>query len=385
MAQAEYGYYTLALTLWGIANVLSDLGLTTAITAVGGPRAQDRGALGRLHADAQALHRRLAGAAFALLIPGFAAMLWHQQAGAWQVATLTLLIAAASALHVRAGLGLSIARLLGEVGLQQKLDLALHGARLVVLWVAAQIALDAEVACLVNLGVALACFVVLKRHLQTRLAGPAPADGEHTAALCRHLRQQAPNCIYYVLSSQLAVGLIGAFGNADRVAEVGALGRLAAVFSVVGAVSAALVQPYFARREGPAELAAGFATVNAFFAVLLAALLAWAAAFPASILWLLGSRYAGLQAELGWMVAAATLSAWGGTIYTIGCARGWVMPVGLVIASGTLSTAIAVSLVDVATVRGSFMINTATGLAGAASALAYFGWRLRRHARAALP
>ena len=381
MEPAQYGYYTLALGMVGVANVLTDLGLATAVLAIGARLLGQRRALGQLVADANALHRRLAWAALGVLLPCFAAMLWHQQAPPWQVAALTLLIAATAALNVRAAVALSITRLQGQLGFQQRLDLAVNTAKLGLLMLVAWVALDAALACLLNLAAAAAYFVALHRHLDTHVERAAAAAGEHTAALRRHLWKQAPNAVYYVLSSQVALWLIGIFGSAERVAEVGALSRLAALFSVIGAVTAALVLPYFARHDGPAELASGFAGVNVFFGALLASLMALATAFPAPVLWLLGGHYAALHAELVWMVAAATLSAWGGTLYSIGCARGWVMPLALVVSTGVLATATAASVVDVASVRGSFIINTATALVAMLAAGGYFAWQLRRHAR----
>lgn len=381
MEQAQYGYYTLALSMASIANTLSDLGLATAVMAIGGRLTGQPRAMGQLVCDANALHRRLAWVSFAVLAPCFAVLLLRQHAQPWQVAALTVLIVASAALNVRAAVALSVARLLGHVRVQQKLDLAVNAAKLGVLLAAIWIVLDATVACLVNLGVAAAYFVVLSRHVDTHLDLPVAPAGEHVAALRQHLWRQAPNAIYYVLSSQLAVWLIGIFGSAERVAEVGALSRLGALFTVIGAVSAALVLPYFARRDGPADLAAGFASVNGFFAAMLTALVALAIAFPTSILWVLGGRYGALHSELVWMVIAATLSSWGGTVYSIGCARGWVMPVGLVVSTGVLATVGAASVVDVSSVRGSFMINTTTGFVGTAVAIGYFAWQLRRHTR----
>lgn len=380
MAQAQYGYYTLAISMASVANILTDLGLATAVMAIGGRLLGQRQALGALVADANGLHRRLAAWSFAVLIPCCALLLLRQQAPTWQVVVLTVLIIAAAALNVRVGIALSIARLSGHVALQQKLDLFINAAKLVAVLLLASVALDATVACALNLAVAAAYFVTLRRYMAEQVEVPAVATGGQLPALRQHLWKQAPNSIYFVLSSQLAVWLIGVFGSAERVAEVGALGRLGAGFAVIGSVSAALVLPYFARHDGPAELMSGFVSVNAFYAALLALLLTLASAFPAAILWVLGGTYGGLQSELVWMILASTLATWGGSVYSIGCARGWVMPLWLVVSTGVAATAIAASLVDVSTVRGSFQINTATGAVGVAVAIGYFTWKLRRHA-----
>lgn len=381
MEQAQYGYYTLALSMVGIAVVLSDLGLATAVMAIGGRFMGQRRVLGALVADAYAQHRRMTWLSFGVLLPCFVALLLRQQAAHWQVAALVVTVVATAVLSVRAGVALQMARLLGHVALQQKLDLGVNLVKLGLLMAATWVVLDATVASLVNLGVAAASFVVLTRHLDAHLDLPAHATRSHTPALRAHLWKQAPNSVYYVLSSQLALWLIGVFGSAERVAEVGALSRLAALFTVIGAVTAALLLPYFARNDGPAELAAGFASVNAFYAALLVALVAFAMAFPVPILWVLGGGYGSLHSELVWMVVAATLSAWGGAIYSIGCARGWVLPIGLTVSTGVLATVVAASSVDVSTVRGSFMINAATGLVSTVVAFGYFSWQLRRLVR----
>lgn len=381
MEQAQYGYYTLALSMTSMAVIFTDLGLATAVLAIGGRLMGQPRALGQLVADANGLHRRLAWVSFAVLLPCFVVFLLRQQAGPWQVAALSVMIVATAALTARAGLALSIARLLGHVALQQKLDLGVNLVKLGVLMAAVWWLLDATIACLVNLGVAAASFVVLTRHLDTHIELPPQPAGGHTPALKQHLWKQAPNSIYYVLSSQLSLWLIGIFGNAERVAEMGALSRLGALFTVIGAVSAALVLPYFARHDEPAQLAAGFASINAFYAALLATLVMLAFAFPAPILWVLGEGYGALQSELVWMVVAATLATWGGTLYSIGCARGWVLPIGLTVSTGVLATVLAASVVDVSTVRGSFMINAAMGVVSTVVAFGYFAWQLRRHVR----
>ena len=386
LAQSQYGYYTLAISMTSIAAILSDLGLITATMAVGGRLGGQRGALGHLVADAYALHRRLAWIALSLLAPCFAWLLLRQHAPPWQVAALTVLIIATAGLNVRGGVALSIARLLGHVGLQQKLDLGVNLAKLALLMAATWLTLDATVASLVNAAAAAAYFVMLSRYVDAQLALPARAAGVQAPALRDHLWKQAPNSVYFVLSSQLALWLIGVFGSAERVAEVGALSRLGALFTVISAVSAALVLPYFARQDGHAELRAGFVGVNVFYAALMVFVGGVAVVMPGPILWVLGSNYAALRAELLWMVVASTFAAWGGTLYSIGCARGWVLPIGWTVSTGVVATAAAASWVDVSSVRGSFMINTATGLVSTVVAFVYFQSQLKRHQqRKAIP
>lgn len=386
MEPVQYGYYTLAVSLMGVAAVLADLGVSAAVLAVGGAVEETIAGRpsagpterGQLLAQARALQNCLLAVAAAVAAPAAMFLLLRQGAAPWQAFSLALLICGTATLQVRAAAALSVLRLLGHVGLQQRLDLALNVAKLLLFMALGTLFLNALAACFVNLLAAVAACVVLRLHMATRAPPPAVLQTQHRPALLAFVRAQAPNSLYYLVSSQVAVWLVGIFGSAERVAEVGALGRLGALFALVAAVSAALVQPYFARRRSVAEWRAGLFSVNAFFALLLLTLLAVAAAVPQALLWVLGGHYGGLQQELPWMLAAATLSAWGGTLYSVGCARSWVLPFWLAAPVGALVTVWAALTVDLATTRGSFMLNTAVAGAGLLVALGHLMWRLRQ-------
>ena len=386
MAPAEYGYYTLAITLVGVASVLTELGLATAVLALGGRLAGTTGALAGLVADATALHRRMAAIGLGLVLPAFVLLMLHQQAPLPQALALALLGGACAWCQVRSAIALSVARLAGDLARQQALDLAVGLARLAALALAAPWLLDATVAGAVNLLAAAATFLAWRRYLAARAGAEAPRDapGTQTPALREAVARQAPNCIYYVVNGQLAIWLIALFGTADRVAEIGALGRLGAGFAVIAAVIGAVIQPYFARNHGVAALESGFLAVNAFFAALLAGLVGLAWAFPAEILWVLGGHYARLGPELRWMMAAVSLTAWSGALYSIGCGRGWVLPGRLGIGCGLAATLLGIRCFDLATVAGNLALNVLTAGVGTVVTFAYVGGCLLRYRRTRL-
>ena len=65
--------------------------------------------------------------------PAAMLLLLRQGAAPWQAFLVALLICSTAALQVRAAAALSVLRLLGHVGLQQRLDLALNVAKLLLL------------------------------------------------------------------------------------------------------------------------------------------------------------------------------------------------------------------------------------------------------------
>ena len=382
MAQQEYGWYTLLVAAVSTGAVLADLGLTMGALALGGRMGAQPGAMSEVMHDAGRLLRRWLLFLLPALALGLAWLLQRQQAPGSIVLWLAVLAAATVALNARGALALVLVRLLGHVRLQQQLDLACNGLRLVVvlaLTAGAAHWLNAASAALLGLGVAAACAVVLNRFV-ARHAPPSEATGVdlHRTELLRAVARQAPNSLYFVVSSQVAVGLIALFGNANSVADVGALGRLGALFTLIGAITAALVLPFFAKQQEGAELARGLAAVQVFFAALFAALLALGVLAPGVLLWLLGPSYAGLQPELPWVLAASTLSAWGGTLYGIGCTRGWVLPFAWSVPAGLLVMSLVALSVDLSTVHGVLAVNAAAALTLLLLVSAFLGWRVVR-------
>lgn len=381
MDPSQYGFYTLAVTMIGVASVLTELGIAVAVLAIGGRLAGQQAALAGVVRDAHSLHCRLAAIGLGLVLPAFALLMLHQQARPLQIALLVAIGGASAVLNVRNSIALSIARLAGHLALQQKVDLGMNALRLIALMIVATVTLDATVASLLNLGVAVGAFLAWQNYLGHQLGPAVRTRGEHRAALRDFVARQAPNSAYYVVNGQLAVWLVGIFGTADRVADVGALGRLGAGFAVIAAVMGALIQPYFARNHDAADLEAGFVALNAFFAAFVAALVAAAVFFPTTILWILGAHYANLRAELVWMLMATGLGAWAAALYTIGCGRGWVLPSALGIGCGVGATLAGLACFDVATVAGNFKLNTLTAAVALVLNFIYVALCLARHRR----
>jgi hypothetical protein len=297
------------------------------------------------------------------------------------VIALSLLAITCSVLNARNQVALSVVRLQGNLALQQRLEIAVNVGKLFLVLAAVLVYIDARVAVAVNLVAAAVMLVFLRNYVRGHVGTLGKAAHEHDGPLRSFVRQQAPNSLYYCASGQIAIWLVGLQGHTDRVAEVGALGRLALVFTLIGAVVAALVQPYFARATARRELIAGFLALNGFFGVLTALLTGFAAALPGVMLWILGPRYDTLTRELIWMVLSASLAAWSGAVYSVGAARGWVVPSYLVLPLGIGTLAAAVWLIDVSTVIGSFMMNTASAAVATLLVVVFVGGNLRRLTR----
>lgn len=384
LAQADYGHYTIVIAMVGLGAVLFDLGLANAVLAHGGRDHDAPALLARLLGDAFDLQRRLTLVLALPLVALFALMLHGHGVEPFAFVALLALALASSWLSARNALWLAVARLRGDLRLQQGLELGVNLGRSLAIAAAALVYIDAVVAAALVAVAAAASHAVLTRHFRPLLGDPGLAcDGSFRLAIADFVRRQAPNSLYYCIHGQVAVWLVGWFGSTADVAGVGALGRLAMLFTVAGALVAAFVQPYFARPRPPADLMQAFVAINSMFAVACVLLVLSALLAPQALLAVLGPNYAGLGREVVWMVLSSTLAAWSGAVYSMGAARGWLVPGVLLIPVGVASLALGAAIFDFGSVLGAFQLNTLSGAATLALMTAHVTVHLRRHAKAA--
>jgi O-antigen/teichoic acid export membrane protein len=139
----------------------------------------------------------------------------------------------------------------------------------------------------------------------------------------RYVAPLVPLAVFYAVQGQLATFMIAWFGQAQQIAEVTALGRLAQLFAFLSALFSAVVMPYFGRVEAGVFLRR-YRLVVACVLGLAAILSAVAFVLPEPLLWLLGRRYDHLLREVGWVVLAGSLSFAAGAISSVHAIRKWV-------------------------------------------------------------
>ncbi len=180
----------------------------------------------------------------------------------------------------------------------------------------------------------------------------------------RYLAPLLAGVIFYALQGQLYTLLISVFGHTQSVAEVAALGRLAQLFTLLGAIHGMLVVPYFARLARdllPSRYLLALAASIALGVVLTAA----SYLFPDPVLWILGGKYRHLQTELGWMVLANSLGFIGGVLWSIHSARKWIFWSGTFLYIGliTLTQIIFLAFIRVDSTLHVLYLSVATNFA----------------------
>jgi O-antigen/teichoic acid export membrane protein len=356
--QREYAYFTIANTMQGTLNVLADIGISVGLVSIGGRVWQDRQRFGQLIKTAANLRRKLGLIAMIIVTPMLFFMLAKNGAPIPHIVGLIVLVLIGLVIQLSLGVLGVVPRLHSDVRRIQIIDLTGAVVRLLVLGTLMFVFLNSTVAVAVGSGALLLQYWMLRRYAQGIVDLDATENEEDRQAMQRFIRKLAANAVFFCFQGQITVFLISFFGrDVQSVAEVGALGRLAMVFTVLSNLLTNIFGPAFARCHDPTRLRWQYATivggVTAFSLVLVGA----AILFPGAFLFVLGAKYAHLEPELVLMVGGAVVGALTGTFWTLNASKAWIAGSWLYIPL-TLAAQIAlVPVTDFSSVRSVLVFN----------------------------
>jgi hypothetical protein len=323
--QNQYAYFTIANTMQGTINVLADMGISIGLISIGGRVWQDRYRFGQLITTANNFRRRLGAGAIVVVSPILYWMLTRN--GASSLYAAILIAAILLGLYAQFSLGVLgvVPRLRSDVSQIQRIDLSGAIARLIVLVGCAFLFLNAGVAVFVGSLAFLLQYWLLRKYAARVIDLNAPENAEDRTAMIGFIKNQAANAIFFCLQGQITIFLISFFGSkATSVAEVGALGRLAMIFAVMGQLLMNIFVPAFARCQSAAKLRWQYFGIVGGVAGCCAVVLAAAAFFPDQFLFVLGNKYSHLQRELLLMVAGTVMNVLTGTLWVLNASKAWI-------------------------------------------------------------
>jgi O-antigen/teichoic acid export membrane protein len=356
--QRQYAYFTIANAMQGTINVLADMGISIGLVSIGGRVWQDRNRFGQLITTANNFRRRLGILAIVVVGPVLYWLLTRNGASPPYAALLIGVIVLGLFAQFSLGVLAVVPRLRSDVSQIQKIDLTGAIVRLIVLVGCAFVFLNAGVAVLVSTMAFLLQYWLLRRYAAQVIDLSAPENADDRVAMIGFIKNQAANAVFYCLQGQITVFLISFFGSrANSVAEVGALGRLAMIFAVLGQLLTNILVPAFARCQNAARLRLQYFGIVGGVAAFCAAVLAAAAFFPHQILFILGDKYSHLERELVLMIGGTVLNALTGALWFLNASKAWVNGAWLYIPL-TLATQIAlIPYTDFSSVRQVLIFN----------------------------
>ncbi len=379
LSQTEYAYFTLAFSMMSTMSILADSGISISLSSIGGRVWQDRERFGRLINTALRLRRYLASIAVIAVTPILVWLLIRSGAPRLYAAGITLTLLIGLNYQLLSGVLMIVPRLHSQIKRVQTLDSLAAAVRLALLVTAYFIFLNAEIAVLATIISVIVQYVVLRRWVTDSVDLEAPVSSEDQSAMLGIVKHQAPNAVFYCIQGQLTVWLISVFGNTKSIAEVGALGRLSVIFTIINATMASIVLPAFARCQSPRELRIRYFQVCSGFLLLGLSLIAGAALFPDQFLWILGSKYAHLRNELLLMMIMSAFSAVTAAMWSLNSTRAWIKYSWLYVPATLLTQVALLTVLDISTVRGvlwfgmissvpSFLVNIVLSLKGLTNA-----------------
>ncbi|MEO5722133.1 MAG: polysaccharide biosynthesis protein [Chthoniobacterales bacterium] len=356
--QHEYAYFTIANTMQGTINVLADIGISIGLVSIGGRVWHDRHRFGQLIKTAQNLRWKLGGFSVLLITPILYLMLARNGASLGYSIVLIGLILAGLSVQLSLGVLAVVPRLRSDVSRIQKIDIIGALARLVVLLGFALVFLNAGIAILVGAAAFLLQYWLTRRYAAAVIDLHAPENEDDRRAMIGFIKNQAANAIFFCLQGQITIFLISFFGTrASSVAEVGALGRLAMIFAIIGQLMTNIFVPAFARCQVASRMRLQYGAILGSVTVFSVVVLLAATFFPDQFLFVLGKQYAHLHRELLLMVAGTVANVLVGTLWLMNASKAWIAGSWLYIPT-TLATQVAlIPFTDFSSVTGILIFN----------------------------
>jgi O-antigen/teichoic acid export membrane protein len=369
LSHREYAYFTLANTMQATLMMLADIGIGNAVFAIGGKVWENFERFGEVVQTGMTIRRSLFWISSAVAISILAFLLHQKGANWWYIIILSGAVLLGCWFRMTNDLWQIVPNIRGQINRLQKLDLYNAIGRLIALGLACLALFKAVTAILIgSVGFAFQSFY-LRRWAAEGANLNAPTNSNDRKEMLSIIKRQAPSSIYYCVQGQLSVFLISMFGTTRSLAELGALGRISILFSVVSTLLGRVVLPRFARTHDKKQLKAIFTQIVGCYFVFEFVLLALAYFFPEPFIWILGKKYAFAVNDFVWVVLGAVIWNFVAAIYATISIRAWTMQIWTAIPLVVLTQFILAHFVDLGTVKG---VTIVTAMSELVALIPYF-------------
>ncbi len=348
----EYALYTIAGTMQAALNLLSDIGVSSALTAIGGKVWQDSGRLGQLVRSGVQFRWRLARFSVLAVTPVFCWMLLDHGARYLYAALIIVTILAGCFFQLQFNVYLIVPKLHAQIDRIQKLDLWGAILRLLTLLGVSLINLNVPLALAAAGLSAFVQYRILRGWVRQTINLQCGANEYDRKQIAERVKELLPTVLFYLLQGQLTIFLISFFGRTENVAEIGALTRLTAFFSLFGSVMSNIVAPYYARTQDLSRVKHLYFQITALATIISLFLISISARFPTQVIWILGPQYMGLKREVSLMVGVACLNFLINTMWVLNLTKGWTKHAWLQIPLILTTQVVLLAYLDLSTVSG---------------------------------
>jgi O-antigen/teichoic acid export membrane protein len=379
--QTQYAYYTIANTMQATMSLLADMGIGVGLSAIGGKVWHDRYRFGQLINTALQLRYYLAGISVTIVTPILLWMLIKNGASIVYAILITVVVLVGLNFQLTTVVLGVVPRLHSQISRIQDLDLLSAASRLAVLGATYLIFLDTVVAITTaSLVTGLQRFI-LGYWVADNIDTEASINREDRAFILSTVKKLAPNGIFFCIQGQLAIWLISIFGNRENIAEVGALGRIGVMFTLISSIMNTIVLPSFTRCQSRSFLLRRYIQIMVGMLFLGVTIILISILFPRQLLWILGSQYSHLYKELNLMVVSAVTTSITQTMASLNAAKAWVQYAWVEIPIRISLQIVLLLNLDVSTIKGVLLLGILSNFSPLIVSImrTYFGFRAYKY------
>ncbi len=376
----EYAFYTIANTMLGTMTVLSDGGIGVGVISQGGKVWKDPVKLGAIMAAGLSLRKQFAAISLLLATPAMIYLLRHHGAS-W---TLSLLIYASLVPAFLAALSDSLLevapKLRQDIIPLQRNQIAAAIARLgfTTLFV---FAFPWAAAGIFAAGIArIWANIRLRKIVGDHAVFNQRPDSAIQKEILKVVKRVLPTSIYYCISGQLTIWLLSVMGSTKAVGQIGALSGLSTMLNIFTVVFGTLMVPRFARLPSVKKIIVQrFLLLQLGLIILGTMIVLTTSLFSKQLLWILGSRFAGLRKELVLVAIQSCVGLASSSTNQLLSARGIIVPPAIFVLIAIAAQVGFALVVPLNQLVGALMYGILTGLSVYAIRLSYFGLTLAKH------
>ncbi len=354
----EYALYTIANTMLGAMTILSDSGIANGVMAEGGKVWKDKSKLGKVLQTGLDLRRKFGLASLFVAIPILVYLLNDHGAGWLTIILITLGLIPAFYANLSDSMLAVAPKLHQDIKPLQGNFLQVSFGRLLLNGIFVFIFPFTFIALFANSIPRIYGNYKLRKITSKFLDINEEPDKQVRKEIIVSVRRTMPIVIYYVISGQLAIWLISFFGTTTSISKLGAMGRLAMVFTIVISLFSTLVVPRFSRmKESRGKLRAIFLTVQGLTLAISIVMILGVFLFSNQILWVLGKDYYGLNYELLLVAIANGFNLMIGICSQLTISRGWYLKPIYLIGLNFISTLLSIAFLNLKTLEGVLYFN----------------------------
>lgn len=362
--KTEYGYYTIAFSVFIMITQLSDVGVSIGLNTIGGRTWDNKERFSSLIVTAESIRRRMIlFISLPIAIYGIVILLNNSNNIFNSVALLTVVIVTGF-LEIERLVLLTIPKFYGNIKFIRNNELIGSTAKLLLVIFAALL-FENPIYFLIPFFIATAFQLhFLRKEKKLHINEDVVVNKEFKAEIISYINSNALNTFYYIFQGQLFILLLTIFGTVTNIAEIGALSRFSVIFNVVNSLFLNYFIPDFAKAKGFNQTKKKFLILISIYILIGLTVIIVFATVPHFFLFILGNEYYGLEEELILVMVSSSIIKLLGVLWQLNNARGWVKYIWLYTPLTILSQILLIPFFNLSTLKGIILFNIYSQIAG---------------------